>query len=60
MAGEWLLDGLIDNGLGQVPPGVVGLGQAGFELVAESHEGIDFLDDAILFGEGRKGNSPVL
>src|SRR5690554_7845757 len=45
--------GLLDQGIGQLLVHLAGLVQAGFELVAERHQLIDFGDDAVLFGEWR-------
>ena len=37
-----------------------GLGKAGFELVAQRHQFIDFGDDAVLFSEGRHWDVELL
>ena len=43
-----LSDGLFHQGIGQMQLGLLGLLQAGFELVAEGHQLVDFGDDALL------------
>ena len=49
-----------DEGSGEAGLPGAGLGEVGFEAVAEGHQFIDFGDDAVLFGERRKwqGKSP--
>ena len=36
--------------------GLGGVGEAGFDLLAQRHEFIDFGDNAVLFGEGWHSN----
>jgi hypothetical protein len=47
------VNGLLDNGFSELATGFAGLAQTFFELVAEGHEFIDFLDDAVLFLQRR-------
>lgn len=46
-----LVQGSFHHGFGQLVAGFAGLVQALLELVAEGHEFIDFLDDAVLLFE---------
>ena len=45
---------LRDDGVGQMDLGALGGVEAFFQAIAEGHEFIDFGDDTVLFGEGRK------
>lgn len=47
-------DGLLDKGIGEVELGGLGVAEAGFELVAQGHQFIDFGDDAVLFAFFRR------
>ena len=42
----------MEGGFERGAAGVGGVGEAGFQFVAEGHEFIDFGDDALLLGEG--------
>ena len=44
-------DGLLDDGVGEVELGGLGVAEAGLELVAERHQFVDLGDDAVLFSE---------
>ena len=46
---------MIDDGGEKDVAVALGLGQLGFQLIAEGHETVHFGDDAFLFGEGREG-----
>ena len=48
-------DGLFDEGVGEVKLGGLDVAEAGLKLVAQSHQFVDFGDDAVLFGEWRHG-----
>lgn len=50
-------DGLLDDGVGEVELGGLGIGEARLEGVAQSHEFVDFGDDAVLFFYRRKWHS---
>ena len=45
-------EGFVEGGFERGAAGVGGVGEAGFQFVAEGHEFIDFGDDALLLGEG--------
>ena len=42
----------VQQGFKKAGAGGSGSGEAGFQLIAESHQGVDFGHDAVLFGEG--------
>jgi hypothetical protein len=48
------LQGGFDQGGGEAFLPRAGLGEVGLEAVAEGHQFVDFGDDAVLFGEGRR------
>ena len=45
------------HGFHECLAGCLGLGELGFEVIAEGHELIDFGHDAVLFGEWGDWNS---
>lgn len=56
---HWLPQGfqrLVQEGFEEVGAGGGGGGEAGFQLIAECHQGIDLGHDSVLFGEGWEGN----
>jgi hypothetical protein len=53
------LDEFGDERLGDFARRFFGLAEFRFEFVAQGHELIDFVDDTLLFGEGRDGHYEV-
>ena len=50
---------LVQEGVEEAAAGGGGGGEAGFQLIAEGHQGIDARHHAVLFGEGWESSHEV-